>query len=353
MPRWLPRYLSGHHIERGWRALGTLLAVASLLELAAGLGLASIAGFSQVAAALAHFNGRWLLVLPGAWAISYFGYYHAYRGVFGVGAGPDMRKRDVAVVALAGFGGFLAYRGGSLDRHALRTAGASEQDAKIRVAALAGLEQGALALAGCGVSVAVLVAGLPGIPASASLAWAVAPIPGLLIAFWLADRCRDRVTGDTGWRAMLCTFLGSILVISELFSRPLRWGPAILGMTVFWLADAAAAWAALAAFGFGMNAAALFIGFASGMVFTRRVGPLAGAGILALVLPLTISYCGAPLATAVVGVFAYRILSLWLPAPSWIAALPALRKVSGHLVEKTRIELVPVITPPAAPALRG
>jgi hypothetical protein len=334
MPRRFLGNLSGHHIERGWRALGALLAVAVLLELAAGLGLASIAGFSQVAAALARFDWHWLLVLPGAWTVSYVGYYCAYRGIFRVSAGPEMRRRDVAAVALAGFGGFLAYRGGSLDGHALRTAGASEQDAKIRVAALGGLEQGALALAGCGVAITILLAGVPGVTASAALTWAIAPIPGLLIAFWLADRCRNRVNGDKGWRATACTFLGSVLVIRELFSHPLRWGSAIIGMTTFWLADAVAAWAGLAAFGVRMNAAALFIGFASGMVFSRRVGPLAGAGILALVLPLTISYCGAPLATAVAGIFAYRILSLWLPAPSWIAALPALRKISGHSVDK-------------------
>jgi uncharacterized membrane protein YbhN (UPF0104 family) len=330
MPRRFPRALFRHHIERGWSSLGVLLAVASALELAAALGLASIAGFNRVAAVLAHFNWHWLLVLPAAWVVSYVGYYHAYRGIFRVRSGPAMKRRTVAAVALAGFGGFLAYRGGSLDGCALRMAGASEVDARVRVAALGGLEQGALALAGCGVAVAVLVTGLSGVPASASLTWAVVPVPGLLVAFWLADRYADRLTAEHGWRAVASTFLGSILVVRDLFARPLRWGPAIIGMTIFWLADAAAAWAGLAAFGYGMNAAALFIGFASGMVFTRRVGPLAGAGILALVLPLSISYCGAPLAVAVTGVFAYRILSLWLQAPSWIAALPMLRKISGH-----------------------
>ncbi|HET7013294.1 MAG TPA: hypothetical protein VFI65_05260 [Streptosporangiaceae bacterium] len=352
MPRWFPGVLSGHHIERGWRALGILLAVASLLELAAALGLASIAGFSQVAAVLGHFDWHWLLVLPAAWTVSYVGYYHAYRGIFRVRSGPQMRRRVVAAVALAGFGGFLAYRGGSLDGWALRAAGASEADAKVRVAALAGLEQGALALAGCGVAVTVLLTRLPGVPASATLAWALAPVPGLLIAFWLADRrCAGRLTGDSGWRSIMCTFLGSILMIKELFWHPLRWGSAIVGMTVFWLADAVAAWAGLAAFGYGMNAAALFIGFASGMVFSRRVGPLAGAGILALVLPLTISYCGAPLATAVAGVFAYRILSIWLQAPSWIAALPALRKINGRH-DARRTVPSPIIRQPAQSALR-
>jgi hypothetical protein len=241
-----------------------------------------------------------------------------------------MRRRVVAAVALAGFGGFLAYRGGSLDGYALRMAGASALDARIRVAALGGLEQGALALAGCGVALVVLLTRLPGVPASATLTWALAPVPGLLLAFWLADRCAARLTAAHGWRAIAGTFFRSILMIRELFTHPLRWGPAILGMTVFWLADAVAAWAGLAAFGLRMNAAALFIGFASGMVFSRRIGPLAGAGILALVLPLTISYCGAPLAVAVAGIFTYRILSLWLQAPSWIATLPALRKISGH-----------------------
>jgi hypothetical protein len=37
-------------------------------------------------------------------------------------------------------------------------------------------------------------------------------------------------------------------------------------------ADAFATWAGVAAFGFRMNAAMLFVGFATGMVFTRRTG---------------------------------------------------------------------------------
>ena len=99
---------------------------------------------------------------------------------------------------------------------------------------------------------------------------------------------------------------------------------------MFWAADAVAAWAGLATFGLHMNVAALFIGFASGMLFTRRTGPLAGAGLLALVLPLTISYCGAPFATAVAGVFAYRLLSIWLPAPVSLAILPTLRRIGDR-----------------------
>ena len=57
----------------------------------------------------------------------------------------------------------------------------------------------------------------------------------------------------------------------------------------------------------------------------RRTGPLAGAGVLALVLPLTIWYNCAPLAVVVVGVFAHWVLSLWPPMPFSLGALPTLR----------------------------
>jgi hypothetical protein len=77
-----------------------------------------------------------------------------------------------------------------------------------------------------------------------------------------------------------------------------------------------------------MNPAALFVGFATGMVFTRRTGPLAGAGVLALVLPVTIWVSGAPLAVAVAGVFVYRVLALLLPMPVSLAVLPTLRDMA-------------------------
>jgi predicted branched-subunit amino acid permease len=74
---------------------------------------------------------------------------------------------------------------------------------------------------------------------------------------------------------------------------------------VFWVTDALACWAGLATFGLHMNMAALFVGFATGMLFTRRTGPLAGAGV-----------------------FAYRVLALLLPMPVSLAALPTLRKLA-------------------------
>jgi len=85
---------------------------------------------------------------------------------------------------------------------------------------------------------------------------------------------------------------------AAMFAHPWRWASALLGMALFWAAEISAAWVGLAAFGLRMNATALIIGFATGMLFTRRIGPLGGAGLLALVLPLTIWSSGAPLAVA-------------------------------------------------------
>jgi uncharacterized membrane protein YbhN (UPF0104 family) len=200
------------------------------------------------------------------------------------------------------------------------------------VASLAGLEHGVLAIVASAAAIAVLSLGFRRPPPDFSIPWAVIPVPGLLIAFWAAERYRDRLRGGRGWRGKLGTFLDSIHLIRELFAHPSRYGSALLGMTWFWFADAAAAWAGLAAFGYQMNPASFFVGFATGMVFTRRTGPLGGAGVLALVLPVTVWYSGAPLAAAVVGMFAYRVCALWLPMPVALAGLPTLREMGRRPV---------------------
>ncbi|HEY7147606.1 MAG TPA: hypothetical protein VH637_25445 [Streptosporangiaceae bacterium] len=316
------------HLERRGSVLAMLLAAAMLLELAAGTGLAYIAGFATVRDVLSGFDGVWLTLLVTSMVISFTGYYYAYRGVFRVEGGPRLPGRQMCAVAAAGFGGFLALGGGALDRYALRAAGAGERQARIRVSGLAGLEQGVLAIGGCATAIAVLVLGLSQPQASVTLPWAIAPVPGFAIAFWAAERYRASLRGRPGWRGKAGNFLDSVHIIRQLFIHPLRWGPAVCGMALFWAADACAVWAALAACGFQLGAAALFVGFATGMVFTRRTGPLAGAGVLSLVLPLTIWASGAPLATAVAGVFVYRVLALLLPVPVSLAILPTLRQLS-------------------------
>jgi uncharacterized membrane protein YbhN (UPF0104 family) len=305
------------------------------LELAAGTGLSYVAGFSEVRAVLGRVDWTWIAALCGSLGVSFVGYYYAYRGIFTVADGPSLPRRWLLTVAAVGFGGFLAHAGGKLDRYALEASGAREEAARVRVLALAGLEYGVLSIGGCATAIAVLVAG-SGIPPDFTLPWAVAPVPGFAIAFWAARRYRARFRNRVGWRARVGTFLEAVCLIRELFTRPLHWGWGWGGMAVFWAGDAFAVWAGLAAFGYRMDAAALFVGYATGTVFTRRSGPLAAAGVLAVVLPLALNYCGAPLAVAIAGVFTYRFLAFWLPMPASLAALPALRRMGRPRPTATR-----------------
>jgi hypothetical protein len=319
--------LSGSHIQRRGAALALLLALAAALQLAAGVGLAYVAGFSSVRAVLGHFDPVWLAALVGALGVSFAGYYYAYQGIFTVAGGPTLKGWQMRTVVTTGFGGFLAHGGGAIDQYALQAAGADEREAKTRVAGLAGLEHGIMALGGTACAIAVLAMGTDQPPLDFTLTWSIIPVPGFLIAFWLAERYRDRFRGRHGWRGSLGNFLESIRLIRVMFAHPRQYGLALAGMALFWAADAFAAWAGLAAFGVQMNAASLFVGFATGMVFTRRTGPLAGAGVLMVCLPLTLWISGAPLAVAVVGIFTYRVLALWLPMPASLALLPTLRKL--------------------------
>jgi hypothetical protein len=332
--RGAPRWLSATHLDRSSRMLAVLLAAALGLEFAAGIGLACVCGLDRVKAVLDGYNPVWLLSLTAALAVSFTGYFYAYRGIFSVEGGPWLSGPRLRAVAAAGFSGFLGVGGGALDEYALRAAGAGRNEAKIRTTALAGLEHGVLSIGGCATAIVVLVTGSSVPSPSLTLPWALIPVPGFLVAFWVAERYRARLHHLDGWRGALGRFLDSVHIIRELCIHPLRWGPAVAGMAVFWAADAAAVWAGLAAAGLRMNAAALFIGYATGLVFTRRTAPLAGAGVLTLVLPLTIWASGAPLPMAIVGVFTYRLLVLLLPLPVSFAVLPTLRGMGRHLASE-------------------
>jgi hypothetical protein len=327
----VPRGLfAATYVDRRRSQIVGLMALAALLQVGAAVGMAYAAGFGAVHAVAARVDWPWIVATAAALGVSFVGYHFAYRGIYRVENGPGLTRPQLRAVTAAGFGGFLAHGGVALDDYALRAAGADRREAKVRVSALAGLEHGVLALFGTAGAIAVLIEGLPKPPGDFSYPWAVIPLPGFLIAFWAAERYRERLRSGGGWanwRGRLAVFLDSIHLVREFFRRPFRGEPAVLGMTVFWAAEAFSVWAGLAAFGFRMNVGALVVGYATGLVFTRRTGPLAGAGVLMCVLPATIFYSGAPLAVAVVGVFAYRFLTLWLPMPVSLACLPRLRRL--------------------------
>jgi hypothetical protein len=346
------RLPSGNLIDRRGAALVPPIVLAAGLNVAAVAGLAGIAGFRAVYASLASIAWPWLGAEPAALALSAIGYYFAYRSIYGAEGGYALSRRQLTAVVAAGFGGLFSTGGIRPDGLVLEADGASRREAMVRVTTLGGMEQGMLALYGCAASIAWLCLGLPGVSLDVTLPWAVIPVPAFAAAFWLASRSRPRLAGRAGWRARLAVFLDAVLLIQALFAHPVRHRGAIGGMALFWAGDALAVWSGLAAFGLVMNGAALIVGYCTGMVFTRRIAPLAGAGMLTLILPLAIWASGAPLATAITGVAVYRVLCFWLPLPSALAHLPVLRETISQArdnqADPTR-QARPVSGAPATP----
>jgi uncharacterized membrane protein YbhN (UPF0104 family) len=340
--------LSVHYLDRRGTQLGLLAAVTALLQLAAGTGLAYTVGFSRVAGVIQKPEPRYLLPLLAALVVSFVGYYFAYRGIYRIEGGPDLPGSHMRAVVTAGFGGFLAHGGSALDAYALQAAGSDERDAKVRVTCLGGMEHGILSLIGTAAAIAVLAAGYPKPPLDFTLPWAVLPVPGFLLAFWLAERYRDRLREAPGWRGKVGIFCDAIHLVRVTFRHPVRWAGVLLGLTAFWLAECLAGWAGVAFFGFHMNWARFVIGFGTGMVFTRRTGPFAGAGVLELVLPLSLWASGAPLPVAILGLFLYRAVSIWLPMPLALGRLRTLRQMGEGRVPGTR----GTASPPGEPALQ-
>lgn len=325
------RLLHRHHLDGDTAELAGLTLLALALFLAASAGIAYVAGFDGVWRALEHPAPTWLAVSFAFVALSFGGYYFAYRGIGKVEGGPDeLDTRSRLAAVTAGFGGFLAHGGSALDGFVMRAGGASEREARVRVALLAGLEHGILAFPCGAAAIALLASGRGKPPLDFTLPWAVVPPLGFAAAFWAAERYRERLRDADGWRGKLGVGLDATHLVLAMFRQPLRYGDALVGMLVFWLCDMYALWAAMHAFGFRMNGFAEIVAFGTAMIVTRRTGPLGGAGILMLALPPTLWVSGAPWAPAVLGTFFYRIFTLWLPMPFSFLVLPRLRRLGDE-----------------------
>ncbi len=285
--------------------------LAVVLQLAAAAGMFALAGPLNSVRVLTSVRWPWVVVVAGGLAASLFCYYFGYRAVYQVEGGPCLGRHRMRAVVTAAFSGFLVLGGSKVDRYVLRAAGVDESDVRVRSVCLSGFEMGVLSLIGTAAATGVLVAGPASLPASVTWPWAVAPVPGFVVAFWLAERYRDRPRLGRVLGGWIGSSLGGVHLIQVLFRRPRHHGAGLAGMAGFWLAEMLAAWAGMAAFGYRMNIWAFVVGFATGMVITRRTGPLAGAGLLEIALPLALWYCGAPLAPAVAGTLVYRLAAVW------------------------------------------
>lgn len=304
--------------------------------------MAYVAGFDAVRHRLAHAHWWWLAPSAAAVLLSFVGYFFGYRGIKWAEGGPRLDRRSVLAVVTASFGGFLAHGGTALDHFAMRAGGADKREANIRVGALGAFEHGVLALIVCPASIVALVTGVVVPRTDFTWPWAIIPPPAFVIGIVLAERFRDRLRGRGGWREGLATFFDTAHLIYAVLTKPRRHGFAVAGMALYWGASMFALWAATAAFGFRMSALSVIVALGTGMIFTRRTAPFAGAGLLTVALVPTLWYGAAvPFAAATLGVVAYGFFTVWLPLPAALIAIPRLRLL-GRAAERSAGREVPI-----------
>ena len=196
----------------------------------------------------------------------------------------------------------------------------------MRVATLAGFEHGILAVIVCPAAIAAVAIGGTIPRSDLTWPWALAPVPGFLLAIGAAELFRDRLRHRDGFLGAVGIFLDAIHLTAMLFRHPRRTGYATVGMALYWGADIFALWTTVAAFHVQMSVLSVIVVYGTGMLASRRTAPLGGAGLLGLALVPSVWYgAGVPFAVATLGVFAYQFFTLWMPLPSTLLVSPVLR----------------------------
>src|SRR5205085_1276826 len=141
---------------------------------AAAVGVAWAAGFTAVWHRVENANPLWFVAAIGGQALAYLGYTFAYREVARIERGPELELPRAAALVATGFGAFVAPSGIAVDLDALRRAGLSRREARVRVLGLGALEYAVLAPAACACAIVILVWGVARPGPGLTLPWAIA-----------------------------------------------------------------------------------------------------------------------------------------------------------------------------------
>jgi uncharacterized membrane protein YbhN (UPF0104 family) len=313
-----------------------LVCVAAVLATGALFGLAWTVGIQNALTRLAHPHWQWLVVAVGGEIVAYAGYTVAYREVARVDHGAELEVPKAAALVAAGFGVFVHGGGFALDRTALQRAGLSKTETRRRVLGLGMLEYAVLAPATLAAAIVVVI-WHPTISASLTLPWIIGPpIGALLAAVALHFKARIR-----SWPLIGKPIFHGLeaLELVVLFARmPRRHGLAFVGTLAYWAGDIFCLWATLQAFSAQPPPVAqLVVGYATGYALSRRALPLGGAGVVEALLPYSLGWLKIDLLPALLAVFAYRLINLWLPMVPALAGLPTLRRLEAAAPSRSEL----------------
>jgi uncharacterized membrane protein YbhN (UPF0104 family) len=309
--------------------LSVTTSIAAAAFLVAVAVMATIAGWSEIDSHLHAHLSFWFAVAFAAEVLAFSAYVLCYRSIASVSGGRRLGLSEAVELVAVGFGAFLAKGGAALDSAALRPTRRNKRGGEVRVMALDALEHAPLAPAACAASIVLLVHGkhTPGL--DFTVPWAVLTPVGAILA-GIGVRNRRRFVGRAGWRGKLGDVLEAIDDLFRLARHPGKHWPAFVGAAVYWAGDVLCLWASLKPFDAAPGLAPIILAHAVGYSLTRRTLPFAGAGIVEVLMPLTLVACGAPFAGAILGVLTYRVFNLWLPLLPAAVAVPRLKRRYGR-----------------------
>ncbi|HZC28762.1 MAG TPA: lysylphosphatidylglycerol synthase domain-containing protein [Gaiellaceae bacterium] len=323
--------MTGQRTWNPWplHRLALLVIAAAVLAAGALVGLAWTVGFRKTLTALVHPHWIWLAVAVAGEVLAYLGYTAAYREVARSEGGTELEVPKAAALVAAGFGVFVHGGGFALDRTALRRAGLSEREARRRVLSLGTLEYAVLAPATL-VAAVIVVIWHPTISTSLTLPWIIGVPAGAVLAL-TALRWQTRIAEWPLIGKPLVHGLQALALVLAIVRSPARHALALFGTLAYWAGDIFCLWATLHAFSAHTPPVAqLIVGYATGYALTRRALPLGGAGIVETLLPFSLEWLKISLLPALLAVFAYRLINLWLPMIPALAGLPTLRRLEAR-----------------------
>jgi uncharacterized membrane protein YbhN (UPF0104 family) len=294
-------------------------AVATGIAAIAVLAIARVTGADAVGRAFDNIEPVWIALIAGAELLTYPAYVIAYRAIARMHGHASLSLPLVTRVVVAGFGPFSIWGGFGLDKQALEALHEDEQSARVRVIALGVVEWAVLAPIAWVTSVVFLATGANVMP-SLLWPWAIGVPLGFGFALWASSPRRiarlKRLRGKRG--RFVCNVIEGVGILRQMAAEPRKWAPALLGTALYWIADMAAFYGALRAFGLQPGLGKVIIAYATGYAATRRSLPLGGAGVTEFLMTYALYWVRLPLAPALAAVVAYRAFNLLL------AAAPAL-----------------------------
>jgi uncharacterized membrane protein YbhN (UPF0104 family) len=263
------------------------------------------------------FRARWLVVVAIAEAVSLVPYVLAYRQMTVVAGLRPPSLSLIITVVLSGFGPFVVGGGFALDQAALMQVYGDRQTARVQVVGLIALEWAVLAPLACLSAIVLLITGA-NVMGSLLWPWAVCVPAGFALGLFLTAPGRD-----LSWLRRfgpIAAALDGIGLLHKLIRDPIRTAPTWLSMTLYWIAEIVAVYAALRMFGVHLSPARVVLAYGTGYMVTRRSLPLAGAAFTEVLLTFALHWVGAPLGPALAAVVSYRLFNLILVAvPSLLA----------------------------------